>query len=456
MTSEQATKKAFNRAGLGIQYRLLVVAYVAAVVLLSYRENLTLAAKAVGMLIGSATLFLVFAKGKRIVVPTTYRIWGSWFLLVLVSCVFAEDMVVALNRALTVAQVAIVGFLVTNFIIWNRSTRFYTMALVGAALASAVMVLNNPGTFASIDGRVHGTLGNANTFGVMLSVSLTLSLVAALSSRNLIIKVVFFLTGSVIFNMLLQTGSRKAMLAGVLLGGGLISVAYLYKSGAATFRSLIMALITIAILIPIGFTLLVNSEFWYRTERAIAAFDGDMSDADSSLTGRLWLAKRAVSIAIANPLIGIGLDTFRMKSGSGIGVAIGTYSHSNYLEILVSTGIFGFVLYFSIYWLWFKRLYLRRRYLRSPVHFGRYTSVTVVVIMVAVMDISMVSYYDKVMWLVLPWVVAELHLFEMEEKRHLLNQKNKVAEENIDDHSEKLQVAVTHECRDSRQFGQNA
>lgn len=418
-----------NRPGLGILYQLLIAAYIAAVVLFSYRENLTLAAKAVGALLGIAFVFLAFAKGKRIVVPITYRIWGAWFGLALVSCALAEYIEVAVYRALTLVQVASVGFLVTNLLIWNRSTRFYTTALIGVAVASTVMVTASPGTFAGIDGRVHGTLGNANTFGVLLSISMVLSLITALGTRKLFAKVLFLCAAAVIFIMLLQTGSRKAMLAGVLMGGILVCIAYLYKSGAAKIQSFFAALIVVAALLPAGIAFLINSDFWFRTERVIEVFRGDSSNADSSLVGRLWLAQRAIDVAVANPVLGIGLDTFRMTRGAEIGVSVGAYSHSNYLEILVSTGVLGFGLYFYIYWLWFKKLYTLRRYLKSQTHFSRYAMVAIVTTMIAVMDVGMVSYYDKVMWLVLPWLVAELHLFDIEEKERVAGRKAQVTED---------------------------
>jgi O-antigen ligase len=213
------------------------------------------------------------------------------------------------------------------------------------------------------------------------------------------------------------------MLVGVLMGGALVCIAYLYKCGATNIKSFMAALIIIAALVPVGITVLVNSSFWYRTERAIAAAGGDTSDADSSLVGRYWLAQRAINIAVANPALGIGLDTFRMARGIQTGGAVGTYSHSNYLEILVSTGLFGFGLYFYIYWLWFKKLYALRRYLKSKTHFSRYAMVAIVTLMIAVMDIGMVSYYDKVMWLLLPWLVAELYLFDMEEKEKAVGRR---------------------------------
>lgn len=425
--ANQPSRKVVDRPGLAIQYRLLVVTYIVTVVLLSYREDLTQAAKIAGVLLGVAVMFLVFAKGKRIVVPLTYRILGAWFMVALVSSIFSGHLEVSMMRALTVAQVSGIGFLVTNILIWNRSTRFYAIALIGAALMSVAMVTAMPGTFATMDGRVYGTMGNANWYGVMLSVAMVLSLITALDAKNLVVKVMSFGATIPIANMMLQTGSRKAMIAGLLLGGGLICIAYLYKSGAATFRSFFVAMIIVASLVPVGITFLVNSDYWFRTEQAVAAVSGDIGSADQSVIGRLWLAQQAIELSLKNPLLGIGLDTFRMARSGNTGMTIGTYSHSNYLEILVSTGIVGFVLFFSIYWLWFRKLYAFRRRMRSPASFRRYTMVMVVVMMIAAMDVAMVSYYDKFMWLVLPWIVAELYLFEEEESRRIASRKPEVA-----------------------------
>jgi O-antigen ligase len=301
------------------------------------------------------------------------------------------------------------------------------MALIGVALASIARVMLSPGTFATPDGRVYGTMGNANGYGVMLSVAMTLSLVTALDAKSLIVKVFFFAATIPIVNMMLQTGSRKAMIAGLLLGGGVVCIAYLYRSGKEALSSLFVAMIMVVFLMVGGVTYLVNSDHWFRTEQAMAAVDGDRGGADNSTLGRLWLAEQAIDLSLRNPLLGVGLDAFRMAKASNTGMTIGTYSHSNYLEVLVSTGIAGFVLYFSIYWLWVKKIYAFRGLMRSSASFRRYTMVMTVVAMIAIMDVTMVSYYDKFIWLVWPWVVAELYLFEQEEFHRIATRKAEAA-----------------------------
>lgn len=431
MTPESSERN-LPRNRLGAIYQLLTAIYIGTVVLLSYRENLTLAAKAAGVILGLSFVFMAVTS-KKIVIPAIYKIWLAWFALAFTSCLVAEDPQLALYRAQTLAQVVVVGFIVTNFMIWHRSTMFYIVALVGSTLLSSVVVFVNPAPFTDFDGRVYGTLGNANTFGFILSVTLVLTLVNAITSRRLVFKAVFLAAATMIFIMLLQTGSRKAMIGGVLLGGGLVCAAYLYRSIKIGGKSFIGAVIAIGAIIPISITYLMNSEFWFRINRAMAFFDGGIASTDTSVQGRLWLSERAIDLAVHNPILGIGLDNFRLADGGGIGRHIGTYSHSNYLEVLVSTGAVGFVVYFYMYWMLVKQLFAMRSFLRSKEYFGRYTMALVVSISIIAMDTAMVSYYDKVFWLVFPWLVAELHLLSEGRKQAIANRKAAISNANNGD-----------------------
>jgi len=64
---------------------------------------------------------------------------------------------------------------------------------------------------------------------------------------------------------------------------------------------------------------------------------------------RISLYQDGFDMLRKHPVSGVGLDQFRTLSSSGL------YSHSDYLEVAVNTGIIGFALYFSIYVvLWFR------------------------------------------------------------------------------------------------------
>jgi O-antigen ligase len=56
------------------------------------------------------------------------------------------------------------------------------------------------------------------------------------------------------------------------------------------------------------------------------------------------------TLILENPVTGVGLGNFNSRSGMGL------YSHSDYMEVLSTTGLVGAALYFPIYFIWWRRL----------------------------------------------------------------------------------------------------
>jgi hypothetical protein len=134
------------RARLGVHYKLLVGAYVVAVVLFNRASDISLAfPKILAFALMFAFLVELIGNKRTLQVPMTYRIWIIWFFVALVTALLADD--VRLGRIVTLAQLSIVGLVVTNLLIWNRDVRFYMAALLIAAVASSLWILYDPGGF---------------------------------------------------------------------------------------------------------------------------------------------------------------------------------------------------------------------------------------------------------------------------------------------------------------------
>jgi O-antigen ligase len=65
---------------------------------------------------------------------------------------------------------------------------------------------------------------------------------------------------------------------------------------------------------------------------------------------RVQLYKEGIKMIKSNPIVGVGLSNYIKLSSSGL------YSHSDYIEVAATTGIVGFILYFSIYIVLWHRL----------------------------------------------------------------------------------------------------
>jgi O-antigen ligase len=398
-------------ARVGVTYQLLISAYVVAIILFNREGGFLLAIpKIIALLIALAFIVSVIGQRRKIYVPMTYGIWALWFLVAITSTLLADD--VRLGRIVTLTQLAGIGFMITHFLIWNRNTGFYVLALIGGVAASSMWILVQPEAFIVL-GHLSGTIGNANAHGVLISVGMIFSLVIALGVRRWIAKVGSFLLASWFFVQILQTGSRQAILGGIVIGGGAVGAAYLYRNWCAGDGSFTKSLLLALAAAPVAVVGLITSEFWFRLESAQEALQADPA-ADGSVAERMFMIRRGIEMWADRPMLGTGLDSFRFGAEADhlFASAIGAYAHNNYIEILVGTGLIGLFLYLFIYLLWLSKLFILRSALRHKESFVPYVLVLSVVFLVIATDFTRVSHYEKLFWLLLPWIVAELHLLE--------------------------------------------
>jgi len=402
-------RAAVSRDRLGIIYKLAILLYVLAVVVLSYREGLTIFAKGAGLLLAALFVFRAVSSGEKIFVPREYLLLLAWFLIGVVSSTISSAPGTAFDRVVTLCQVLPVAFIISNYIYWNGDTRFYWLCLVGASLLSGLMTLASPFEFTGMDGRLFGTLGNANAFAALLAVGVAVCLGATMGKRNLVTRVLCVALAGFFLYLVTRTGSRMGMLAS--LAAAIAVAACIQVSGRSrgVFRSAWFLALGAAIVAAIIY-FLSSSEFADRLEALTSAAEkGDFAAVgDNSLMSRALLYKKAFELAMENPLLGVGLDVFRT---AGIEFrTIGNNSHSNYMEILASTGIVGFGLYYAMYYSWWSRLVKARHILRDPLVADRMSIAVAIAAVMLVLDIAWVTYYEKLSLLVIAGLIAEVNL----------------------------------------------
>ncbi|NLJ18276.1 ATP-grasp fold amidoligase family protein [Globicatella sulfidifaciens] len=137
---------------------------------------------------------------------------------------------------------------------------------------------------------------------------------------------------------ILMTGSRKGLLILVL---GLSMLVFLFYKGR---RRALYTIISIFVLIIICILIMrVPSLYDIVGSRVseLINFALGRSVEDSSINTRLRLMEMGSELFDKNPVYGYGLDAFRQIGPWGI------VTDNNYLEILVSSGIIGFLIYYS-------------------------------------------------------------------------------------------------------------
>ena len=106
----------------------------------------------------------------------------------------------------------------------------------------------------------------------------------------------------------------------------------------------------------------------------------------TSTVKRLRMIECANKMYWKHPVIGRGIGAFAKYSGYGY------YCHNNYMEILVSGGIIGFLLYYSyIIFAGIKSLYLRK---------GAYRDLAIIIIIfILLSDFGTVNFYSRLVFL---------------------------------------------------------
>ena len=124
-----------------------------------------------------------------------------------------------------------------------------------------------------------------------------------------------------------------------------------------------------------------------RMDGMVALFTG-RGIVDSSTWLRYEYIKLGFKIFKENPIFGIGMGNARLFVSSNYGRD--AYLHNNYVELLANGGIFGFLIYYYIYYLVINDLIKYFKYRE------KYTVVVIILmLMQLIMDYGNVSYYYK-------------------------------------------------------------
>lgn len=197
--------------------------------------------------------------------------------------------------------------------------------------------------------RVRSLAANPNFVGILcLYALMSVTWLWYRFKRSVSVRAILLVSLPPIAYLLVLTGSRKAFLATLLFG-----VSWLLFTGIRLFAgkasSLVLAGVVVAIVI---LNVLPGSTLEARLDRA-----ADNPDLE---TTRKRLYEAAIDLFVSSPVTGVGLGNFITAAGMGL------YAHSEYAEILATTGAVGGAIYFSIYVLMIRRLARMRRRTRDP------------------------------------------------------------------------------------------
>lgn len=238
-------------------------------------------------------------------------------------------------------------------------------------------------SIASADGenRIGNLIANENALGLYLAGAiLSCMLFLMIRKRTIFQRCILIFCIIVFFGMLMLTGSRKSFVFGVV---GIVLFLLLYFHRSNLVKKINVYLLILLAIIGVFYLLRtapIFSTLYERFELLINGFFGDTTYATD---------------VTRDYMITTGLDRFWDSPvfGNGTGISytlFGTYSHNNFVELLMSYGVVGFLFYYI------PQIYLIIKLLRPALNRDVYAIFfEVYVILQLVLGVGWVNYYER-------------------------------------------------------------
>lgn len=353
------------------------------------------------MKIGAQVLFLACAAIKIVLSPqiskSRYYLWAlGWVALCFVSSIWAYNKSSAIVYSSSVFEAILFSvLLLVTYEKTDIELSWIEDCLIVAGIVMVLVALQAT-PIASLGRERFGERAgmHPNTVSNNLLFVEIIVFNRFIKNRDKKTGVLYLLLAFVFILFNFCTASKKGLFIGIIIP---VVVWLCYdKSISKKLRNIVLIVIAgIAFLAVLSQYSDFTSELVRRTTMFTNMFSGGNSD-DMSTAGRLALYRDAWEIFLNNPILGVGLDSFRYVN---TGFMAGFYAHCNYTELLADLGIVGFSVYYSL--MGSMLLELRKRIKKGDRESILFLSLCGTIIL---LDIAQVSYYNEITQMLIVYI----------------------------------------------------
>lgn len=283
------------------------------------------------------------------------------------------------DRAMTVLEIQIVGLVFFDAARNLGQTRWILKTVLACTVFGAVYAVASGDP--AIEKRLAGVYRNPNTLGIIAVTGLAIYC-AGINE----IKHKLALAGSHLVALFLVVGILASSSLKGLAGGAFVYVVGMFFRKTRARIAVLVATggaVAVALVSTIEPLRLLWVHSLHRLELTMATF-GSSAEVSQSFMERARFIRKGVAFIAEAPVFGRGLGTFSWLSGEH------TYAHNNFIEVGVSLGVIGLVLFYGFHASILARVF-RDHHRDSFV--GRFT--IIIVLTTLLLDVASVSYTSK-------------------------------------------------------------
>lgn len=327
------------------------------------------------MLGGVILVFYILANNKMfdfyesVTAENRYMLYFMAYMLI-AGLLFSPDTNSHFIQWFTCAEYLFLQIVISSIIKESGTDTFSTLLFAEAATL-CIIFIRDPIDYLGSGRYSISNEVNPNGLGMLFTAGIW-----AVLYRQQKSKLPFILTGGfvVLFSYcILLTGSRKA-----LIGAGIVFVLWLFFGFLPSLKKRGFVFGTLTFIIMIIFIVIVRQEFWELYESMIGnRMDKLLYEATEGTRNSLY--RVGYEILQRNPLFGTGFQGFKYYYGR-------YYSHATLIEVPVSGGIIGAILYFVAYCISIKKIvYLYKITKKDQQLYREHTRVKMISIVLALM-----------------------------------------------------------------------
>jgi len=334
---------------------------------------------------------------QNITINSLYFYFSCNFIWMLASILWSINSENAIEKMFTITQLFIFAIVMYEFfkirenalseILFAIFISGFVMSIYAVVYYSVNGVINSLLT----GYRLGDEINQINVFGMYSGFASLIGFVEYFNKKK-----AFYIYASAFCSIIaISSGSVKALFILVMGFAYLLLSLYSKKN---ILKGIIVG--TLIITIATSFMSQLNYSVLNRVDGIINIFTGSGTENTSALL-RFYMINVGWDYFCDRPFLGYGLDNFRNLLLLNMGFM--TYSHNNFLEILVDLGLVGFINYYVLY---FK---LVKRFFSTKTNNITIKTIMMILIINLVLDFGEVSYYNKItyVYLILYYLAAE-------------------------------------------------